>query len=294
MKRYVFLFLLLVSSVLGMRIAFQNEGLNYLWQKENFWLLKANTHETFELVILGDSRLFSAVNPDLLKQAPSEKTLNFAFPSISFTEHYLQKADEIVAPQGRVFIGLTAEAFTNFEADQSLRSYEKAGPLFIHQLIKRIRTYWPVINLEILISRGKIPLFEQPLQAGFDTFHTNGWIETKREITLDYGSMITSYHGLFQQHQIKESIIQNLENQTREWTKKGIKVYTFWVCFEEAVCKEEEVVLGNGAKEKINQRLNVAGAKLISMDNTKFATFDGDHLTGNEAIRFSEYLKTHQ
>lgn len=271
-------------------MAFQGEGLNYLWQKENFWLHKANTSETFDLLVLGDSRLFSAVNPEILKQSPDEKVLNFAFPSISYTEHYLQQADTKLTQKGRVFIGLTAEALTNFEDDQSLQNYEKSGPLFIYQLMKWIRVYWPVIHLETLMLRGKVPLFQKPPRAGFDFFHPNGWIETRLDPMQDYGSMVANYRTLFQKYQIQESIIQNLEKQTLQWNQKGIKVYIFWVCFEEAVCKEEAVLLGNGMKEKIDQRLEAAGANLLLLNENKFATFDGDHLTGKEAIRFSEYL----
>jgi hypothetical protein len=294
MKRYVLLFILLVSSVLGMRIAFQGEGLHYVWKRENFWLNKANTHETFDLLVLGDSRLFSAVNPEILKKTTDDKVLNFAFSSISFTEHYLLKADEVLAPKGRVFIGLTAEALTHFEGDQGLSSYEKSGPLFIHQLMKWIRVYWPVINLETLISRGKIPIIQMPPRSGSDFFHTNGWIETKMEATKDYSSMVSSYRGLFQKHKIQESILVNLEKQISAWNKKGVTVYTFWVCFEAAVCQEEEILLGNGNRENINQRLQIAGAKFIPMNDSKYSTFDGDHLIGSEAIRFSEYLKLHQ
>jgi hypothetical protein len=133
-----------------------------------------------------------------------------------------------------------------------------------------------------------------PPRAGTDVFHANGWIETQLEATQDFRNMVGSYQGLFQKHKIQESILLNLEKKIAVWKKKGVTVYIFWACFEAAVCQEEEVLLGGGVRETINQRLQVAGAKFIPMNESKYSTFDGDHLIGSEAIRFSEYLKLHQ
>jgi hypothetical protein len=104
--------------------------------------------------------------------------------------------------------------------------------------------------------------------------------------------LIIGYHSLFQRHKVQEKILKNLEHQAKLWAKKGVTVYAFWICFEKLVCSEEDLVLGNGVKENINLRLANSGVKILPYTDKRFLTFDGDHLTGKEARRYSELLKS--
>jgi hypothetical protein len=281
----------LVISIFTIRLSLQWKGLNYQWEKESFWLRKTNSQSLNHILVLGDSRIFYAINPDILKKNHHDISLNFAFPSISFTKRYLHAASTLISEKGHVFIGLTPESLTNFETDQGMTSYQKNRPLLIELGMKWLRIVWPGIDLSLLLKRGKVPLFQNPLKEGLETFHSNGWVENKSPISTDNGSMAASYHHLFKQFKIDEEIVINLEQQVKNWTKQGIKVTAFWACFDETVCKEEELPLGNGVKESINKRLEDSGAKMIAMPKETFHTFDGDHLIGSEAERFTKSLK---
>ena len=289
--KYIGVIVCIFTIILATHGAYEGRTLVQKWKKADFWLMKANTEETFNILVLGDSRIFFGVNPDILRENKNQKALNFAFPTISFTKHYLDQAGKLLAPNAHVYIGLTAQAFTNFNTDSGLTSFEKRGPLYMNRLMGWLRIYWPTINLELLIQRGQIPLFTNQRQSDLDIYHSNGWIESPQLPTSDGQEMAMSYRELFKKHTIKKEIVKNLNAEIMNWHKRGMKVTVFWTCFNKKVCEEEAIVLSEGVKESIDKSLVESGAEIIQTSPEKFSTFDGDHLIGSEAIRFSSQIR---
>jgi hypothetical protein len=285
MMKYSLLLLGLCSLVLAARFYIDYDGLKDKWAQENFWLKKANTQDKFSLIVLGDSRSYYGVNPSVL----GKSSLSFSFSSISFTQHYLEAAEKITQDQATILIGLTAEALTGFQEDEGLTSYEKSGPLIFHQTLKWIRLYWPQIELQKLFKWGQLPLFQHRPQKGFDIFHPDGWVESRKTTQDDFGPMIRHYRELSQNYKISDSLIQGLSQKVGLWVKQGKKVSFFWLCFETQVCEAETPLLPLKRKAAISADLISNGAKLLEISG-RFKTFDGDHLMASDALIYSEKI----
>lgn len=285
MKRYVFIIIFIVLAVSGLRVTLAPD-LHRKWKQENFWLKKANLQEKYDLLILGDSRALYAINPDTLLL--NHRGYNYAFRSMSLTRRYLQKSRSLLNEKAHVILPLTPESLTRFESDKGLFDFVVKGPLLIHQGLKLVRTYWPQINLQqAILQKGISKNYLFPT-ARADQYHNNGWIEGTPE---NYGneSLLHHYKFLAQRYKIDQKMVEELVHELGRWSSSGIKVSFLWVCFDQKICEEEKKLMPEELKKSINKKLSSRGAHYLEMPG-EFYSFDGDHLTGPEALRFSAQL----
>jgi hypothetical protein len=289
MKRYLIILVIIICTVMSIRSYFDHKGLAHVWSRENYWLKKANPFKNYDTVVIGDSRIYQSMNPDLLLNE-NDLALNFGFSSISFTKHYLDSVDKIIKDGGIIFIGLTAESLTTYEGDKSLLNYQKKGPLIIHQTLRWIRLHWPNIELQRWIKWRQVPLFQNRPLVTTEIYHDNGWLESNLPEEENVQSMVNHYRELSQRFKIDSTILQDIDSRIKQWNKRNIKIFVFWTCFEEKVCLEEAPLLTTELRSKIEHDFSSAGATWLDLSGRKFKTFDGDHLTGPEAVRFSLYI----
>jgi hypothetical protein len=152
--------------------------------------------------------------------------------------------------------------------------------------------YWmPLLNSLAPLSEQDLtnPLTSQrasPNQQGYHLeFHDDGWVAsyTIPEAPL---SALPSYREIFSQTPVSPRLVQELVDQTRQWTQQGILVYAFRVPSSQAMVDLENQMSGF-TEAALVSAFEDAGGIWYSIPLAPYHSYDGTHLTQYSAEALS-------
>ena len=259
-----------------------------------FWVEKTFAESEYDLVVLGDSRVYRGVSPEELEKAlPGLKALNFGYSSAGFTEILLNQgraklsstADPRIIVLGISPWSLTAKAGENSHLKQELsRSFsERLERVYLSSLRASFSSMTPSSLRQNLQARPKPPkvLYHQ-------IHHSNGWVESWK-VPPNPREQLTAYIENFSKNLVSASIVNELVRQTESWIEEGILVFAFRLPTTSEMVALENKHSGFD-EEQIRTRIEASGAVWIDVAEGDYESYDGSHLDRKSARRLSQKL----
>lgn len=281
-----------IILTIGFRLLFPSVD-NSKTDEQYFWTLKTHTTERFDIVILGDSRIYRGVSPEILTEnIPNCSAINLGYSSAGLSNLYFDFVyDKLnTASKNRVIIlgisphSLTLSALKNEELLTYLNQPVIETKKIIHlaNLYKLTEMAMPSQLVNSLNVNKKKPInYHQE-------FYKNGWVKSCKD-NPDKESALVSYASIFSNNMVSDLAITNLCERIQKWNKEGVKV----ICFRTPSSLKMEALedsLSGFNEAEIKSKITLNGGLWIDYNSDDFTSYDGSHLHYKSAIILSKGL----
>lgn len=259
---------------------------------ERFWVLKAQGTARFDVILMGDSRVYRGLSPQAMETIlQGYRILNYGFSGGGLNAEMYAAAEGRLDPRSSkksIVLGVTPLTLTTRAERNDHFQQEMLRPpdyVFMH-------LYWmPLLNALAPLGAQDFTstLAAQnahPNQEGYYLeFHDDGWVAsyTIPESPL---SALPSYRDIFSQTPVSPRLVQELVDQTRLWTQRGIQVYAFRVPSSQAMVDLENQMSGFDEAALV-KAFEDAGGIWFSIPLAPYHSYDGNHLTKSSAEALS-------
>jgi hypothetical protein len=259
---------------------------------ERFWVLKAQGTARYDVILMGDSRVYRGLSPQAMETIlPGTHILNYGFSGGGLNAEMYAAAEQRLDPRSSkksIVLGITPLTLTSRAERNDHFQQEMQRPpdyVFMH-------LYWmPLLN-------SLAPLGEQDFTSAFSAqntrpnqqgyyleFHDDGWVASFT-IPEDPLSALPSYREIFSQTPVSPRLVQELVEQTRQWTQRGIQVFAFRVPSSQAMVDLENQMSGFDEAALV-KAFEDAGGIWFPMPLAPYHSYDGSHLAKSAAEAFS-------
>lgn len=267
---------------------------------DRFWSRKKYSRQQANVVVVGGSRVYRGIDPSSIENQLKNKDIvvrNLGYSSGGLSGVLLQHAETVLkgsSSEPRVIVlgvspySLTPKAALN-EHYQSIKKYNYIQLFFANQPYRPFHTLFEDFQ-------GHAETGNRYLQH----YYPNGWVASDYS-RPDPKRALRSYRSVFNNNRVNPLIIDALQEQIREWRRKGIVVTAFRPpSTSEMVALENE--LSGYSEAEIRTRLEDAGAVWLDLEVEGYSSYDGSHSDAVSAEKFSillgksiaELLKTNQ
>lgn len=275
-------------------------------RSRRFWVRKVFPGKKFNMLILGDSRVYRGLSPgDMQSGLPGLSIHNFGFAAGGLNSEMYIAAEKLLDKQNMpnlVLLGITPLALTAGRKEYRILSkigeasgneneqfnLESKKPweeifqsLYIDPFIKRLQPFSPAALIRVASGAPERPENEY----GENEYHDNGWMASN-ESPRDFGPTLKIYRDIYSTSGVSPALVEELLAWTREWNNKGISVFAFMMpCSKEMEELEKEMCGLN--RKALKERFKDAGGIWLEVDSTLYYCYDGTHLTKESAARLS-------
>jgi len=282
----------IISSILIIILIFNRPIKDsYKHDYKKFWLEKTFASDDYDIVVIGDSRVYRGVSTkEMEKLIENKKVLNFGYSAARLDNLLLTKGAEKLNTKKEpiIILGITPNSLTeiaNANADLlenlQMPREEKYEILYFYDVLK----YFDVFNLEKINKSQEAPL--EPKNY-LEEFHSGGWIASDY-LREDTNAALPSYRSWFQDNKVSQKMVNRLLKQVNKWTLQGIKVYGFCPPTSFSMVQLEDSLSGFDSNRFVHEFVK-RGGKWLVFDNTNFHSYDGSHLEKQSAILLSKQL----
>ncbi len=258
---------------------------------EQFWVLKTHGKARFDMILMGDSRVYRGLSPQAMESVlAGTRILNFGYSGGGLDPVMYAAAEGKLDPGSThmsIVLGVTPLTLTPYAARNQHYLQELNRPAdYIF-----LRLYWlPLVHsLETLdVSDITRAVHGSPLrvQGGYyQEFHNDGWIASWT-IPEDPYRTLPSFRDIFSQTPVSSQLVQELIDQTRTWVAAGIRVYAFRVPSSPALVALEDQISGFD-EAAFTEKFEAAGGTWFAIHLEPYHSYDGSHLTKQSALQLS-------
>ena len=256
---------------------------------ELFWTRKTFAPPNYNVVIMGDSRVYRGVSPEIIEmRLPGLKVLNFAFSNGGLNPTMFDAAEKKLVHNNKpkiIVLGISANAISEYSAGNQQYMQELNRPreeIFERIYFNPLRYWFSATSPEKLKNH-----FSETKETAFyrNTYFMNGYVESDK-FPVDTMEAVPSYTKDFTNYKVKPENLQVLFNQVKKWTDDGIIV----VGFVPPVSKPMQMLedsLGLFDETAIKAGFEKASGKWIDLNPANYKTYDGSHLTIESAQKLS-------
>jgi hypothetical protein len=259
---------------------------------DRYWLIKAKNPNKYNIIVLGDSRIYRGISPYTLEeQLQGMKAFNLGFSSGGLNKEMFKAAEKMLdkdSPHKILLLGVTPWALTDESAQNVLFRQESHRPW--SAVVERIYLYdyivdfYPYEFVTALKNRAKS-------KVKYDSkYHDNGWVSS-RKIPEDTTEALQPYQEQLEQFKTSQILTNELVDQVRQWNKEGIKVYAFRPPTTQAM-QDLEQRLSGFDQEAFITAFEQAGGVWINLDRSQYHSYDGSHLNDTSAVRLTGHVAT--
>lgn len=260
--------------------------------KKLFWMAKTHAPQHYDIVVIGDSRIYRGISPEAIASAvQGAEVLNFGYSSAGFSNRYLDAATQKLRKTARhpvVVIGITPHSITpkawlneHFEEQSSINREEIIEQLYFGDILQRFPSISPAGLRNYIKNKHKRENYIQ-------RYTPNGWIASDYRVR-DTTYALQSYMAVFQNNKSSNYLLEQLAEKIEKWRLKDISVFVFRPPATVTMHQLENIASGFDEKAVI-RRLKKAGAVWIETDSLQLTSYDGSHLTKESAEKLSIYI----
>jgi hypothetical protein len=256
---------------------------------DKFWINKTFAQAKYDIVIIGDSRVYRGISPNEIKKYfPDKEILNFGYSSARLSNILFRQSINKFSPDCKektIIIGVTPNSLiTEVNENQHLMENlnmpreKRYEILYFNNFLK---------HFEVIKGRD----FKQKDTTApkyIQEYKENGWVASNK-LPEDTIEAIDSYRPWFAENNVSYELINNLLIHIKTWTKQDIKVYGFYMPTSWSMKQLEDSLSGFDQNQFAN-KFTKAGGKWLNFNNKKYHSFDGSHLDKKSAIEFSNDL----
>ncbi len=290
-KKYSFKIWALLISIVVLFILYKNllpqlPSSNML--NEAFWSKKVTNANKFDIVFIGDSRIYRGISPrEIELELNGLKIYNFGFSSAGIDSLILDKGVNLLKEKGKkeVYLGISVNSFLKESLmNEHLKSWIK----------KDKKDLWIKSNFyeELsLFDSYKISDFFKIIQKDlyYEKFDLEkGFVYSNRTKVGDKLA-IEAYENHFKKEYFDTTHVNLVMKEIAKFQQKGIRFKAIVMPISKGLADAEDKYFG---KEKLwlFSKFKSFGVEIIEFNNQEYQTFDGSHLKGESAIILSKNL----
>ena len=271
-------------------------------EERGFWVDKTFAEPKYNLVVLGDSRVYRGISPSAIEAAlPRMRVLNFGFSSVGFFGDYLTGATLKLSPTANppmLVLGISPNSLTS-EAVENLHYFQESRRSPLYQFLyshfwKEIGFFDPLEPAHVLSDFAHVTNTFGFLEGEFwpyqEMFMDDGWnLSNRFPLRPDFA--LGSYRNNFKNNRVDEKIVTNLLARVCLWNDQGIVVFAFRMPTTAKMIALENELSGFDEQE-FAARFGESGGAWLEICGTCYASYDGSHLSSDAAIQLSTDLGT--
>ncbi len=256
-----------------------------------FWAHKLLSGPTHDIVLLGDSRTYRGLSPEVMaaeieSSAPGLRIFNFGFSSVGLTQDYAAAGAarlDPASPRATLVLGVTPLSLTpraavdNGFIDRSARSrralwLDRWLGIVPHVLAPLPPRAWPTL----------LPQGRRDRVRYVQDFHADGWVASDK-IPARADEAVERYRSALGGERVSPAIVADLVAQVAAWQERGITVFALRPPTSAAMRAAEAEITGFD-EQALRAGIEAAGGHWIAIDPEAYASYDGSHI-GSAAAR---------
>jgi hypothetical protein len=274
-------------------------GLSFIMPKnkekylgDRFWAQKTFAPAVYDVIIIGDSRTYRGVSPEIIEmKLPGMKVLNFAYSNGGLNPTMFEMAEKKFS-EGSVkkvmVLGVSANCITGYT--QVNEQFLKEKNRHREDVFERLYLDGILYHFSATSPEGLRDYLKKKPSENFylNEYHNNGYVESEK-FPPDSMEAIPSYIKDYTNYKVEDRIVGELIKQVEEWNKKGITIIGFRPPVP-APMRALEDTMGFYNEAIISARFNTAGGHWINLNPNQYKTYDGSHIDKLSAIKLSEEI----
>jgi len=259
---------------------------------ELFWTRKTFAPAKYNVVIMGDSRVYRGLSPEIMEShLPGLKVLNFAYSNGGLNQTMFVAAEKKLAQNANpkiILLGISANAISGYSAQNQQYVQELNRPreeIFERIYFNPLRYWFSATSPEKLKNH-----YSETKETAFyrNKYFMNGYVESEK-FPADTMEAIPSYTKDFANYKVTPKNLSDLFKQVKKWTDSGIIVAGFIPPVSQPMQMLEDT-LGRFDETVIKTGFEMASGHWIELNPAKYKTYDGSHLNIESARKLSNEI----
>jgi hypothetical protein len=278
------------TLVTALSFVFPKNAEKYLG--ELFWTRKTFAPPKYNVVIMGDSRVYRGVSPEIIESyLPEMKVLNFAYSNGGLNPTMFDAAQEkLVKNNGPkvIILGISANAITDYSAgnQQYLQELNRPREEIFERIYFNPVQYWFSATSPEKLKKHFSKVEETSYYR--NTYFMDGYVESDK-FPQDTMDAMQYYVDDYKNYKVTPEKLEALFNQVKKWTGAGITVVGFVPPISQPLRNLEDS-LGLFNDEAIKAGFEKASGHWVDLNPSNFKTYDGSHVTVESAQRISHII----
>lgn len=287
-RTFVTLFFVLIFTILSLLLPLHSNELKKL-KEDLFWLNKVYGKEQYDIVLVGDSRTYKGISPEILENYCKGYTVfNFGFSSGRINRQLLLEACKKLKPNGaKIFVfSCTPIDLINVKNDHWFDLHKELSSL----------SKWPeeLYNLKLKLApwqeRKKLIKAKYDSSIYWEKYYKEfGWCACWQK-DIFYESTFRSYREQFAKRPFRKTDLYDFLDNLKWCRENNINV----IAFRMISCPEmdilEDTLSGCNFVDVKNAVLQQGGIWLERPNYLQFRSYDASHLDYQSAEKFSHWL----
>lgn len=265
---------------------------NVLTAKTEFFMRKAHSEQTFDMIIVGDSRALRGLSPEILEEEnPGFSIFNLAFNAGGMNTEMFQLAESHIKPESPTPAILLVPTSLSFlphkKGNSQYREYKNKPRDLVWLYMKHpqwAHFFQPLSPSVFPRNWWNI----EPKEMLYQDFHHSGWIAT-HQVPFDdvthFGKQIKILSGM----EVDRGLVESFMDQTRDWTRSGIKVFGMLPpAYAPRVAAEDSTI--GFDRIAFKDSFIEAGGIWLESNDLDLVTYDGSHLIKESSVLLSRKI----
>jgi hypothetical protein len=259
---------------------------------ELFWTRKTFAPAKYNVVLMGDSRVYRGLSPEIIEShLPEMKVLNFGYSNGGLNPTMFDAAEKKLAKNEKpkiIVLGISANAITGYSAENQQYKQELIRPreeIFERIYFNPVRYWFSATSPEKLRDYFSV---KKETNYYRNTYFMNGYVESDKFPT-DTTEAIQYYIDDYTNYKVTPENLEALFNQVKKWTSSGIVVVGFVPPVSQPMQMLEDS-LGLFDIPNIKEGFKYASGFWIELNPLNYKTYDGSHLTIESAKALSNKI----
>lgn len=261
-------------------------------ERETFWANKSYDNSLYNVLFLGDSRVYRSLNPEVVeREIPTIKVKNLGYSALGFDTNYLKFVSNQMSEDHAVRI------FVIGVSPRSLSTAAIGNESFKEWTTKSDFEVWKIRDMSLLneffCSYTPADIYDRFISKEsnrnffYQDLHKNGFVGSMQvPLTIEEG--LATYNRELSSASLNEKGLIDLLNFVESCSKKNINI----IFFRPPSLKEMEEIenaIPGYSEEEISKKLIERGA-IRWIPSTKCATYDASHVDFMSADKLSHEL----
>lgn len=258
-------------------------------QSDLFWSTKVQPNQAFDVVFIGDSRIYRGISPTIitkeLKEIDSFSVFNYGFSSAGLDTAFMEAGAALLnanSKQRILVLGVTASSLADENLANPHHWQEKnRHPVEIWQR-KHINAYLSFFDpTSPLVLRNT---YRGEKSGYYQEYKKNGWIASDK-LPRDEWKGYWHIQNTYPTVKFSAAVRENLIKKVAEWEAEGIQVFGFR---PPAAAHFEAIETKYYPEEALRTQFEAVGGTWIEIPDRKtYITYDGNHLEEQSARKLS-------